>query len=292
MEASGGHTAVIRYSYKRWRDHLRGVFSHPLRMLAIALSVFATVWGMYQAVDYYYALDWKNPHVYTGLCVAALVSAIIWEIRAYLKECPKGLESIPPSISKVAHLQRTKWEFEFAKRLLALRIGPIDSEYQGIVNETIYVAGHSLPSLKHYIDWMKDRPENLFQMIEVVKQVLFDEYIKALVSTEEKHASPTKILAATEKLERLYRETVEFERQRRATIPPEQLKRLHALQAGWSQPIRTGIEQLFQFLQKICDADVEGDTHLDYVIEFGESPNINEFGAEIDRLQQDHPELF
>jgi hypothetical protein len=292
MDAPGDYTGVFRYSYKRWRDHLRGIFSHPLRMLIIALSVFATVWGMYQAADYYYSLDWKNPSVYVALCVFAVVAAIGWEIRAYINECPHGLESLPPSIRKVAHLQPTKWEFEFAKRLLALRIGPIDREYQAVVNGTTYVAGQSLPSLNHYIDWMKDRPENLFQMIEVVKRLLFEEYAQALVSTEEKHASPTRILAATEKLERLYRETVEFERQRRATIPPEPLKRLHELQAGWSQPIRDGIEQLFQFLQRICDADADDDTHIQYIIEFGESPNIEEFGAEVDRLQRNHPELF
>jgi hypothetical protein len=261
-------------------------------MLLIALSIFATVWSMYQAADYYYKLDWKNPRVYVGLCIFAVVAAIAWEIRAYINKCPEGLESVPPRIRRIAHLKPTKWEFEFAKRLLAYRVGPIDKEYQGLVSGTTYVAARSLPSLHDYINWMRDRPSNLMQMIEVVKRLLFGEYAQALVSTEEKHASATKILSATENLERFYRETVEFERQRRATIPPEPLETLHGLQAGWSQPIRDGIEQLFQFLQKVCDADVDDDTHIQYTIEFVESPNVDKFSAEIDRLQRDHPELF
>jgi hypothetical protein len=84
-------------------------------MTAIALSVFLTVWGMYEAADYHYALDWKNPRVYVGLCALALFSSIAWETRAYINECPEGLELVPPSIRRIAHLQPAKWEFQFAR---------------------------------------------------------------------------------------------------------------------------------------------------------------------------------
>ena len=57
-------------------------------------------------------------------------------------------------------------------------------------------------------------------------------------------------------------------------------------------PIRDGIQQVFQFLQRICDAHPKSDTQIQYAITFVESPNLDEFGKEIERLQLVHPELF
>ena len=67
-----------------------------------------------------------------------------------------------------------------------------------------------------------------------------------------------------------------------AVFPPEECELLHQLQVNWSQPIRDAIVQLFEYVQQVCDSGYRKDSHLQYTIDFGECPNVDEYCDEYD----------
>lgn len=226
------------------------------------------------------------------LPLLSVLVAFGWEVSEYLQSCPDGLENTSPRAQRIAHLQRTKWEFELAKILLAQRLGPIDREYTDLLNNATFVSSERPEDLRAYLRWIGSRHDNLFKMLEVAQQLMLRKLPLALVSTKDKAACPKAILSAVESLVIFYRDTVEFERQSRTVLPPPPFRRLHELQFGWTQPIRDAVLQLFQLMQQICDVDADTNVQIAFTITFPEPPRVNEFCAELNSLETQLPEIL
>ena len=285
-------TATFSFSYKTTWDHVKGFFSRPLTLLTFASASFGGLWSIYEASVSSLDLEANRPVVYAWILAFAAISSGVARLWAYVNTVPDGLEELLPHSSRIAHLQRTKWEFRFAKSVLAHLISPIDREWQDIRNNNIYVVASRPRDFLSYFRWLAGRPENCFRMLRVAKKTMLFEFPQALTSTEETPADPKRILDRIQTIVDLYRESVAFEKTSLAIIPPDEMVTVHELQIGWAEPIRDAVHQLFEFLQDVSDVDPNTDSNLKFTITFEEPTNIDDYCAELDRVKVLLPQIM
>ncbi|MDK1022028.1 MAG: hypothetical protein QGD90_10375, partial [Candidatus Hydrogenedentes bacterium] len=117
--------------------------------------------------------------------------------------------------------------------------------------------------------------------------LVITDLMKALQADEDDPPAPAEIVDVTDKIRALYADTVAFEREGHAVIPPDDLEKVHALQLGWSGPIRDGVHQMFDFFDKVIAIDPKQQSALDFTINFEAPSNIEEYCAAMDRLQDE-----
>ncbi|APZ91037.1 hypothetical protein [Fuerstiella marisgermanici] len=286
------NTATFAFSYKTVWDHVKGIFSRPLPLLTFASASFGGLWSIYEASVSSLGLEANRPVAYTWILAFAAISSVVARLWAYVNTVPDGLEDLLPHARRLAHLQRPKWEFRFAKSVLAHLVSPIDREWQDIRNDNVYVVASRPRDFRSYFQWLAGRPENCFRMLRVAKKTMLFEFPQALTSTEETPADPKRILDRTQTIVDLYRESVAFEKTSLAIIPPDEMETVHELQIGWAEPIRDAVHQLFELLQAVCDADPKTDSNLAFTITFDGTPNVDDYCAELDRVESLLPQIM
>lgn len=286
------NNSTFVFSRKTWVDHVKGFFSRPRSLLTYASVSFGGLWSIYEASVSSLDLDSNRFIAYAWILAFAVISSGVARLWAYLNTVPDGLEKLLPHTSRIAHLQRPKWEFRFAKSVLAHLISPIDREWQDLRDNNVYVVASRPLDLRSYFQWLAGRPENCFRMLRVAKKTMLFELPKALTSTAESPADPKHILDRIQAIVDLYRESVVFEKASLAIIPPNEMATLHELQIGWAEPIRDSVHQLFEYLQVVCDADPSTNSNLEFTITFKVPPNQNEYFAELDRVGPLLPQIM
>ncbi|QDV61092.1 hypothetical protein [Crateriforma conspicua] len=274
----------IAFTYRSLRSHLREYLSRPFPIIACAVAVFGVLWTIGEATIQFTDANPRGVSSYLLLVGASIVASLAWTIYEYVHHVPDGFENVFPAAQRIAHLQRPLWEFRLAKSLLAQRLAPYERELRDMESGRYFVIAEKPESLQAYIRWAGARNENLFSMLDVAKELILNDFPASLQSTDTESADPKRILDAVERLGRFYGETVAFERASRAVMPSDDFKELHQLQFGWSDSIRDGVRQLFQFLQRMCECDPHGDNHIKFEIVFDEPDNVSRYCDELDRL--------
>ena len=139
------------------------------------------------------------------------------------------------------------------------------------------------------MEWGRLRQKNLRKMIEIAKTLLVMDLSSSINSKKDHPAESPAIIATVRRISNLYAETIIFERQNHAVEPPEGLERLHALQFGWTAPIRDGVHQVFEFLDSLIELDTRKKEKVDFTITFGSPPNVDRYCDELDRLSRQLP---
>ncbi len=208
--------------------------------------------------------------------------ALLWNGYLYLLTVPEGLENVSRKARRIAHLQRPRWQFQFAKYLLAERLGPIDRELRDLQANRSFVVSYKPKTLQDYIEWSQSRIQNLLKMLHVAKEVIIQHFPAAINSSEDKPVEPRAVLDAVDTLTRFYTETIEFDRSLRAVMPNESVNATHEMMFTWSSPIRNAVHEVFRYLQQIIDTPKSSTVHFNLVFE--SPPRIDEFNDAITKL--------
>jgi len=279
------------FSYKSCWEHVRDFLCRPIPILAAAVASFGVLWTFGEASIQFTEANPRGWLSYGILIAASVLASFVWNGCLYIRRVPEGFENVSASAQRIAHLQRPLWEFQLAKSLLAQKLAPFESELRDMEAGREFVMAEKPDSLQAYMHWAGTRPDNLFNMLDVAKQLLLNDFPASLQSTPGTPADPKQILSSVNTLGRFYGETVAFERTSRAVMPSEDLKELHKLQYGWSDEIRIGVRQLFQFLQLMCDCNPDGDNHIKFEIAIEESDRVAEFCDMLSGLEDRIPLL-
>jgi hypothetical protein len=276
-----------RFSYKNWREHAKCILAHWPAMLLTSAAVFGTVWGLVEASSYLAGKNLQGRLSYLLAVVVAVASAVGRSVFVYIHDCPEGLENESSRARRIAQIQRPKWEYALARQLLRDKLTRLDTELADILSGRVYVPIETRMSLEDYVQWLELRSPNALRMVGVVKQVAITDFAEAVVSREEQAARPAGILNAIDRIRDVYAETVAFERAGRSVDPPPGFETVHALQFGWTEPIRNGIQQLFGFLDHVLHLDPTDKSVVQYTITFDEPANVASFCQELNRLEQE-----
>lgn len=277
-------TGSFYFSKKSLFVHLRNLFWPPWPIFSITIVIFGVLWTFSEAIIQFtksLPLGWRSLLI---LLASSFTLSLFWNLYKYLNRIPVGFEQVSINSKRIAHLQKSKWEFLLAKSLLEEKIGPLDRELEDLISGKQFVPAMKPESFQSYYYWLGSRSRNMNNMLEVAKILLIDDFPKSLQSSKKKPANPLTILHAVETLARFYRDTIEYERSSRAVLPSEKLSYLHSLQLGWTEPIRAAVRQLFDLLDYICTIDHKTGEQISFVIKFAEIPNIDDFLKEVERL--------
>jgi len=287
-------SGTFSFTCKTAADHLRGFFARPIAAIATFAAVFGGFWTIYEATISSIGIAPNRLLPYLGFVTISLGVAILVRGYQYINEIPDGLENVNKSARRIAHLQRPRWEFRFAKSVLAEKLGPIDRECQDLLNGNVFVYARKPTNVQEYVETVSERPTNLINLLGIATRVVIHDFTAAIKSTEDQPASPKSIVESVETIARLYRDTVEMERLTHSIHPPDGLEKLHELQIGWAEPIRSGIHQLFEFLQKICDLEIRKNhtSNLQFTVVFEVPENLEPFMDEMNRLEPLLPQII
>lgn len=285
MNAPNSSTGVFQFHYKGVADHLLGILKYWKAWILSALAVFGTLWMLMGVATYFLDKEYRGMVLLIILILISFALATTGVIYRYISAIPIGLESESRLARKLGHIQRHKWEFRLAQTLLKEKLSLIDKELEDLLSNRIHISAKRTGDRQAYIDWLIARPDNLERMLNVLLHLIITDLMEALHADQEKSPSPAEIVDVTNKIRALYADTVAFEREGHAVIPPDDLEKVHKLQLGWSAPIRDGVHQMFDFFDKVIAMDPKQHSALNFTINFESPPNIEEYCAELDRLQ-------
>jgi len=291
LDAPSQNELFMSFICKSFWDHVRGFASLWRTFLLTALGVFGVIWTCFEAPSYFLHANLSGGSFYVGAIAASIIVAGGWTAREYLHVCPPGFERESKAAQRIAHLQRPRWEHALARQLLRDVLLDIDEELAALSDGRVFVLIEQQPSWPEYIHWVGLGPDNALRMVQVASQLIVSDLPLALGSAEETY-KPQSIRKVIYRIRDLYRETVAFERSRRAVQPPEGAERLHNLQLGWTDPIRNAVKQLFEFFDEILSLpSLEGQA-VSFTVTIDEPENLSEFLAELSRLQDSWPQAL
>lgn len=287
MNVPNSSKGAHHFHYKSFFDHLCGVCNYWKSCFLSALAAFGTLWMLTGAAMSFLEID--NPEMYLLiiLILVSIVLATIGVLYRYVGAIPIGLENESRLAQKIAHIQRSKWEFRLAQVLLKEKLSLIDKDLDDLLNNRIHISAEQISDKQTYCNWLITRFANLERMLEVSVRLCITDLTKALEADEINPPAPGEIVAVTDKIRALYADTVAFEREGHAVIPPDGLEKLHELQLGWSVVIRDGVHQMFDFFDKVVAVDPKQQSAVNFTVNFESPSNIEEFCAEMDRLEDE-----
>lgn len=278
------HELVMRFTRKGVWDHARGLLARWRAFSFTAIAIFGVLWTGIEAPAYLLKADLRDARFYIGAIFVSLVGAAIWTARSYVHDCPAGFEHESLSARRIAQLQRERWEHRLANELLQDVLRDLDDELAALSEGRVFVHIERQLDPPEYIQWVGLGPNNVQRMVAVAKKLLIHDLPTALGS-EDEGRKPLAIRAVVYRIRDLYRETVAFERSRRAVEPPAGAEHLHELQLGWTEPVRDGVRQMFDFFAKVLSLGSLDEQQVAFTVTMDEPPNLQAFNLELDRIE-------
>lgn len=269
-------------------EHVGRAFQHHWKPFALAaVYVFGVVWSAVGASALFLEVEFSGWQPYLGVIGLSLLGGLSVLGLRYLGVVPEDFQQESREAQRLAHLQPERWRFKLARRLLHDRLTVIDRQLSDVVDGLQFVPIRERPDVERYVDWLRLRPTNLVGMVGVAKQLVVFDLPAALLSNESGRPSPQEILRRVERIETLYRQIYEFQIEGHSIEPPDGFNKVHEIQQRWALVISDGIQQMFDFFDEIVAVDLKGkDAKVEFTVEFREPGGIEEFNAELERLER------
>lgn len=272
------HTAIHEHAWLALRTQV-DVF------LGSTLGVFGVLWTLSEATYYYLRIDLAGSKPYIGTALLSLLAALVYTGYRYAHTVPEGFESENRMIQRLAHLKRPRWEYKLALCLLRDRLSSTDRKLSELLAGQCYVPISRKLEFSEYMKWLMTRPTNLLRMLAVAKKLLVFDLPNAMMATDDSEACPQHILQSVDRIDKFYHQIYEFELDGFSIEPPAGFEKIHQIQNGWTQVIRGGVHQLFEFLQQVLDVDLKkANTLIAFTITIEAPTGLREFEEELGRL--------
>ncbi len=292
MDGPNSSQSVFHFCYKTSIDHARALLRFWKPWVSVAVAVFSCLWLILQVPIHFLELEIGGWPLYIIMVLASLTSASIWVLHHYINSAPHGFEKESKAAKRIAQIQRPKWEFRLARQLLREKLSNLDKQLEDLLCGRVFVPVKRPNDVIAYMHWLEVRPANLIRMVDVAKHLLTIDLPAAVQSTPDRVAVPEEIVEVTNRIRSLYAQTLAFEREGRAVIPPKRFQSVHQLQLGWAGPIRDGIQQVFTFFDAIVGVDLNRVHSMSLNIVFENPPGIDKFCQELNRLTAHLPEIL
>lgn len=282
----GGQTSETKFVL--WRksiwDHAKGVLAKWWLLPSAMIAGFGIAWTIAEAASTLFDVSMKEWPLYVAVLSLTLVLALGYAVKQYVTGCPEGLDGESAAARRLAQLQPPRWEFRLARQLLRDKLLSLDVELEDLLAGRVFVPIEKSLSIPDFLGWSELRPANVIRMATVSKQLIAVDLPASMAATGKQPADPRAILAIADRIRELYLQTIVFERTNHSVSPPSGFESLHALQFNWTEPVRSALRQLLDFLDTMIEADLEGG-FVSFKITYETPPNVDAFNDETDRLR-------
>lgn len=272
------YTAIHEHAWLALRTQL-AVFLFSI------LGVFGVLWTLSEATSYFLKIDLTGAKPYISMALLSLMAALVYTGYRYVHTVPNGFKSESRMIQRLAHLKRPRWEYRLGLSLLRDRLSSTDQKLSELLAGRRYVPISRKLEPSEYMKWLTMRPTNLLKMVAVAKTLLVFDLPNAMMARDNSDVYLQQILQSVERIDQFYQQIYEFELEGFSIEPPEGFEKIHQIQNGWTQVIRGGVHQMFDFLQQILDADLKKkNASVAFTITIEAPVGLREFEEELDRL--------
>jgi hypothetical protein len=240
-----------------------------------------------EAADLLNIVTLKGQCTTISILIISLFFSIVRIFQKHNDTIPKGFEKEPKSAQRIANRMGFLWGFKLALILLKEKIFTTDNSLSDILENRTFVPITKSLSLPEYIEWIKLRPTNVLLMVETLKKLFFTDLVNLITHPDGDAGAPLKILNATERVGKLYARTVEFEIESRSIQPPAGFARIHEIQKGWTKPVRQGINQMINCLEKAAQTKKGKELKIEIDIKLEAPDAIPEFNEELNRISRE-----
>lgn len=248
--------------------------------------IFLSTMWWHSTTSYFLKIDLTGPKPYIGMALLSLMAALVYTGRRYVHTVPEGFEPESRMIQRLAHLKRPRWEYRLGLNLLRDRLSSTDQKLSELLAGRRHVPISRKLEPSEYMKWLTIRPANLLRMVAVAKALLVFDLPNAMMARDNSEVYPQQILQSVERIDQFYLQIYEFELEGFSIEPPEGFEKIHQIQNGWTQVIREGVHQMFDFLQQVLDADLKKKNALiAFTITIEAPTRLKEFEEELDRLR-------
>ena len=266
-------------------DHLKSLLKNYLIEFVVTITtVFLSLWGIFGAFSFF-GIQFSIFFPYGVLIIASLLISFSRIGYHYYITVPSGFKTESRKIQKLAHFKRPKWEFKLTRDLLTSNLSPIDKEIDELLDGQHFVSLKKAPNEAEYTKWVQLRLDNIQQMVHVATKLLIFRLPNALKISKGELASEIEILNSIKTIKKLYKQTYKFEAELYEIKPPDGFEKLHELQVNWSDMVRDSVNQYYDFLENVIQANFDnGDVEIKFMIKVKQPPKINEFIEEMGRM--------
>ena len=277
----------VQFSEVTWYERLRKIAGYLPDQIPLFATVTVAFWGVAEVIAEIGGDTLSLRNLAAPALGTALAVCIYRAIKAYVGYVPEALAHESLVAKKIYRYGRSGWPFALAKEMLADRISSIDRKLRRVETGAEFIAPTHLPA-SDYLSWLQRRPELLQRLVRAVGVQCTDDLPRILAVTTG-DVSLTEVKDAVEQLALLYEAAADFELDVRSVKPPEHLVSIHRMTFGWSDPIRTGIAEFVEVLDRISKLNVKrvksGKEALpDFGIVFKSPANIGEFCDALEEL--------
>lgn len=211
--------------------------------------------------------------------------------RAYLNQkqfVPEPLKSESLKTQKIFRKQQCGWNAKLAKQMLEERTKESEATLNRIKKGTKFIKPREI-EYKDYIVWLRTRPKIMDRLLKSATFLCIKKLPSIIAeTTSEKELQDLK--DGIEALEELFKSVKNSEIECHEIIPPKKFESVHKMTYGWTDPIRDGIKQLIDILNKIANIDREkiknGKVKVpSLIITIEEPQNLDEFCKRLEDIE-------
>ncbi|MCC4309756.1 MAG: hypothetical protein ABGX87_01265 [Alcanivorax sp.] len=275
------------FTYISWRDHLLSfIKAYWRRFFLYVLALFGVIWGVIEAANFFFpGLNLDSLYALGGVLSLCVLGSTIRCGVEYRNAVPEGMENESLTAQNIVRSKRPFWEFALAHELVSSRIEKIDIDLDDLLHDRVNVKVDRNMDVDDYIGWLKMRPDNLSQLVDVSKQLFVFDLVNTISVKEGDEVDLKALIRVADLIEKLYRDVYVYEVEGRSIKIPEEFGYLHSLQSQWAVVISDAVSQLLNILDSVANRTKDDLSPVEAKINFKAPPRINEFSEELDRLR-------
>lgn len=281
-----GHHII--FTEKRWYESLSEYVNYLWKSKNFFITSVVSFWAFARVLI---ATTDNNVSLRSFALSVFVFSIAVTMYRAYLEQkeyVPEPLKSESLKTKKIFKKQQCGWNIELAKQMLEERIKESEATLNRIKKGTKFIKPKEI-EYQDYIIWLKTRPEIIERLLKSTTSLCIKELPSIIAKTTSENELQN-LKSEIEALEDLFESVKNSEIECHEIIPPEEFESLHEMTYGWTDPIRDGIKQLIDILNKIANIDKEklinGTVKVpSLIIEIDEPQNIDEFCRRIEDIE-------
>lgn len=274
-------------TYTSWWEHLLSFTkAYWKKFLFYILAFFGVVWGLIEAASFFFpSSDLDNPYALGAVLFLCILGSLIRCSSEYRNAIPEGVENESLTAQRIVRSKKPFWEFALAHELVSSRIEKIDTDLDDLLNNRINVKIDRNMNVEDYVDWLKMRPDNLCQLVDVSKQLFVFDLVNTISVKKGDEIDLKALIRVADLIERLYRDVYGYEVEGRSIKIPEEFEHLHSLQNEWIAVIPNAVSQLLEILDSVAKRTKDDLSPVEATVTFAEPPKMDEFSEELDRLR-------
>jgi hypothetical protein len=275
----------LTFSYKTIFEHFLCFIKLLPKQLPKIATLFISIWAISEIILFE---DNNKLHIIlVPSIIIVIVMALYDNLQQYLKTSPDILLSESKKARKLFFHQKLGWQYAIAKEMLENRIIELELSLIRIRQNAEYIVPNFI-SDDDFIIFIKLQPENILRLIEAAK-IACVHFLPNAISTMKKgeEIELNFLLKEINNVAMIYSHAINYERSIYAIKPSEEFEAIHELMKGWTDPIRDGINQFINLLEKLStlkrkDLKNLKNTITEVKITFSPPKNIDDFQKSID----------